>query len=174
MKETLSTKVGHLVEPHLVNNVVPAGTFRATIDSIHTQVVAEAISRSAVNRVLDAPAPKIDLSELSLPRLTRSVLAQLRSGHCAKLQDSHFRIGSSDSDLCPVCRSYPDSVGHLFDCPSNPTNLSPVDLWSRPRDVALFLSSLRAFSHLPAIPPLPPRQRQRRRPPPEPPPPPPR
>ena len=170
-KETLTTKVGHLVEPHLVNNAVPADAYKTTVDQIHTRVVEEALSRSSNNRVLGARAPRIDPSETSLSRPTRAVLAQLRSGHCAKLQDFQHRIGSSVSDQCPECQSSTDSVAHIFSCPSHPTNLTPMDLWRRPREVALFLSSLQAFSHLPAIAPLPPpRQRLRRRPPPEPPP----
>ena len=66
MKETLKTKVGHLVEPHLVNGVIPAGSYKSTIDKIHSKVVQEATSKSSNNRVLDAPAPKIDSTESSL------------------------------------------------------------------------------------------------------------
>ena len=117
--ETLSTKVGHLVNPHLVDNVVPSGAFRVTIDSIHTKVVEEANSRSSDNRVLGALTPKIDPFELSLSRPTRSVLAQLKSGHCAKLQYFQFHIGSSVSGQCPEYQSSSDSVAHLSSCPSH-------------------------------------------------------
>ena len=39
LKETLTSKVGHFVEPHLVNGVLPAGTYKTTFDRIHTRVV---------------------------------------------------------------------------------------------------------------------------------------
>ena len=52
MKETLKTKVGHLVEPHLVNGVIPPGSYKSTINDIHTKVVSEAKRKSGANRVL--------------------------------------------------------------------------------------------------------------------------
>ena len=79
MKQTLRSKVGDLVEPSLINGVIPDGAYRTTIDSIHTNIVAEAIGNYANNRVLNAPAPDINKSETDLPRPTRAVLAQLRS-----------------------------------------------------------------------------------------------
>ena len=167
MKKTLRSKVGHLVEPYLVNGVVPAGAYKPTIDGIHTKVVQEARNKSSANRVLGTPAPRIDDSESSLSRPTRAVLAQLRSGHCAKLQDFQLRIGKVASDNCPECRLFSDSAEHLFSCPAHPTSLSPEDLWRQPREVASHLSSFTAFSQLPAIGSPPPRQR---RPPSEPPP----
>ena len=170
MKETLKTKVGHLVEPHLVNGVVPPGSYKSTNDDIHTKVVREAKRKSGANRVLGTSAPPINATESSLSRPTRAVLAQLRSGHCAKLQDFQLRIGKVASDNCPECRLFSDSVEHIFNCPAHPTNLSPEDLWHQPREVASHISSFAAFSQLPAVGPLPPRQSRRRRPPPEPPP----
>ena len=77
MKETLSTKVGHLVEPYLVNGNIPVGAYKTTIDAIHTKVVGDAISNYDDNRVLNAPAPAINDIEKHLPRPTRAVLAQL-------------------------------------------------------------------------------------------------
>ena len=171
-KETLKTKVGHLVEPHLVNGIIPPGAHKPTIDKIHTKIVLDVKNRTSNNRILGSPAPKIDNSEKTLSRPTRSVLAQLRSGFCSKLQDFQLRIGKTADNICPICRLAPDSVSHLFDCPARPTNLSTDDLWSQPREVASFLSSHPAFNQLPVVAPLPPRQRRRGRPPPEPPPPP--
>ena len=77
-----------------------------------------------------------------------------------------FRIGDP---LCPDYQIENASVSHLFDCPAHPTQLTPSDLWTQPYEVARFLNSIPAFSHLPTIGP-PPQRRQRRRPPPEPPP----
>ena len=169
-KETLNSKVGHLVSPHLIDSIIRPGELKPTIVKIHTKVVQEAKSRCGHNRILGAPAPQIHPSEASLSRPTRAVLAQLRSGHCSKLKDFQQRIGKSADDICPECHLHSDSVLHLFDCPAHPTTLSPEDLWNLPREVASHLLSVPAFSQLPAVAPLPPRQRRRRRPPPEPPP----
>ena len=86
MKHTLATKVGHLVDPYLVNGIIPDGAVKTAVDGIHTKVVGDAISRYGNNRVLNAPAPKINKLESSLPRPTQVALAQLRSGHCARLK----------------------------------------------------------------------------------------
>ena len=170
MKETLKSKVGHLVEPHLVNGVIPPGSYKSSINKIHTKIVQEARAKCSNNRVLGTPAPIINTAESSLCRPTRAVLAQLRSGHCSRLLDFQLKIGKVVNASCPECRLFSDSVDHLFNCPAHPTNLSPDDLWHQPREVASHLLSFQAFSHLPAIAPLPPRQGRRRRPPPEPPP----
>ena len=115
------------------------------------------------NRVLFTRPPKISKKEQFLPRLTRVTLAQLRSGHCARLKDYQFRIGSAVDDLCPGCSLVSHSVTHLFQCPAHPTTLGPRDLWERPDDVAIFLSSLPSFSFLPPPPTPPPPRRRRRR-----------
>ena len=171
MKQTLKTKVGNLVEPFLVDGIIPAGASKQAVDGIHTSVVQETIANYGNNRVLNTPAPKINPIESHLPRLTRATLAQLRSGFCSRLNDFQFRIGKSDSESCPDCLTGVASTSHLFNCPSHPTQLTPTDLWTRPWEVASFLVSIPAFSNLPAIGP-PPQRRRRRRPPPEPPPPP--
>ena len=169
MKHTLATKVGHLVDPYLVNGIIPDGAVKTAVDGIHTKVVGDAISRYGNNRVLNAPAPKINKLESSLPRPTQVALAQLRSGHCARLKDYQHRIGRVGDSLCPDCQLFNASSSHLFDCPAHPTQLTTLDLWTRPYEVANFLNTIPAFSHLPATGP-PPQRRRRRRPPPEPPP----
>ena len=169
MKDSVGTKVGHLVSPFLVNGVIPDGAVKSTIDRIHTDVVADTISSYSVNRVLNAPAPELNPIELSLPRPTQVVLAQLRSGFCSRLNDYQHRLGRIGDSLCPDCLIGNASTNHLFDCPAHPTQLTPADLWTQPYEVARFLNTIPAFSHLPATGP-PPQRRQRRRPPPEPPP----
>ena len=172
MKQTLQSKVGPLVEPYLnALGVVEPGTYRTTIQSLHTDVVADATRHFAPNRVLGRKPPDIDPRETYLPRLTRSTLAQLRSSFCARLNSYQFKIGQVNSDTCPECGTAPHTTNHLFDCPSHPTNLRVEDLWTNSWAAAAFLSSLPSFDFLPAPgPPPPPRgRRSRRRPPPLPP-----
>ena len=173
MKETLRSKVIHQVEPYLdANGVIALGTYQQTIQSIHTDVVASAVNRLAPNRVLGRNPPEIDSRENYLPRITRSTLAQLRSGFCSRLNSYQFKIGRSDSDLCPECGTTSHTSNHLFACPSHPTDLVVEDLWTNTWAIADFLPSLPSFNFLPAAgpPPPPPRRRQRRhRPPPLPP-----
>ena len=51
-----------------------------------------------------------------------------------------------------ACGVAPHDVAHLFDCAAAPTDLAIVDLWTKPMDVVVFLSSLPSFSSLPPSP----------------------
>ena len=173
MKATLQSACIGDVEPFLTDGVVDFRAYKQITDEIHKKVVDEAIEGLGPNRVLGNRPPLIDPSETALPRQTRAVLSQLRSGHCAKLQSYLHFIGRAADDLCPSCRAVAHSVDHLFSCPSHPTTLTTTDIWENPWDVATFLATLPSFSGLPdpgPPPPPRPRPRQRRRPPPEPPP----
>ena len=152
----------------------PAGKVKEALRGIHTNIVSDTVDSFDPNRVLGTIPPLIHPSEKSLPRTTRTVLSQLRSGHCSRLMDFRHRIGRADDDLCPDCRVVTHSTSHLFVCNSNPTNLTPTALWESPREAATFLASTSSFRDLPdpgpSPPPPPPRHRRRARPPPEPPP----
>ena len=172
MKHTLRSKVIDDVRPYLdADGKIVPGTYRDTLNSIHTDIVGSTIAKQRPNRVLNTAPPKISMSEKTLPRVTRSTLSQLRSGFCSKLNDFRFRIGQTDSSACPECHMGEHNVSHLFDCPRHPTSLSPLDLWRSPRDVADFLFRIPSFSSLPRPPPLPLRGHRRGRPPDPPPPP---
>ena len=158
----------------LQNGLLHADHSKEVLRSLHVQAISDTVDGFAPNRVLGAIPPPIHPSESSLPRATRAVLSQLRSGHCVKLNDYRHRIGQTLDDLCPDCRIAPHTASHIFSCQSHPTTLSVTDLWERPREAAIFLSTTPSFSSLPdpgSPPPPPPRRRQGRRPPPEPPPP---
>jgi len=77
-----------------------------------------------------------------LPRSARTTLAQLHSGHCRLLNSYKARIISGISDVCPECgvALWPHSIEHLFNCQSNPTQLTVEDLWDDPAAVADFLN----------------------------------
>ena len=152
-----------LHNPHLVNGVLPNGTYPATKSAIHTDYVQRSITSHGDHRLLNAPAPAVHRSESRLPRIHRSTLSQLRSGHCVKLQSYLHRVDKADIPTCPHCKASDETVPHIFECLSFPTVLSLNDLWSRPTRVAAFLSSHLSFS-LPSLDP------PRDRPPPEPPP----
>ena len=171
-KETLRSKCWETVSSFLTNDVVPPGEIKPTLTKIHTKVVEECIAALAPNRILNSRPPQIDVSERLLPRQTRATLSQLRSGHCFRLNDFQLRVGGAASDRCPDCSTEAASSTHLFNCAAHPTYLTTKDLWEKPREVAVFLSSLPAFADLPDPGPLspPPRASVGARPPPEPPP----
>ncbi|XP_073820409.1 uncharacterized protein [Musca autumnalis] len=113
--------------------------YQAGLNSIHTDTVAKTISRYCVNAVIGAHPPSIAAEERQLPRQTRVVLAQLRSGYCSRLNSYWAGIERTVQDICPVCGMGTHDTKLLFNCPTKPTNLTPVDLWLHPIEVANFL-----------------------------------
>ena len=83
------------------------------------------------NRVIGGRPPEGDKRESYLPRLTRTTLAQLRLGFCARLQLYQHWIGVAPSDLCPECGTAPHSTNHILECPAHRTNLTVDDLWKK-------------------------------------------
>ena len=163
MKETLRSKVFSFVEPYVDDGGnVQQGRVREVMDRIHTDVVRETMGRLAHNRVLNQRPPKVNPNEKTLPRKTRVILAQLRSGHCARLRDYQCKIGKVPDDRCQDCNLDTQNVEHLFSCPARRTGLSVEDLWTNPREVAFFLSSHPAFDCVPPPATPPPRRRRRR------------
>ena len=170
MKQTLRSKVIDDVRPYIEDDgYIKRGSYPLVKNLIHTDVVRRAIDRAGPNRVLGTKPPEIHKSEKNLPRLSSVTLAQLRSGHCARLRNYQHRVGRSDSAICPGCDLEDQTVTHLFDCPARPTTLSVEDMWRNPCDVVDFLRSVPEFADLPRPQTPPPLQRRRQRPPPRPP-----
>ena len=160
IRHTLQSRFLPSIQQFLVYNTIPADSRRNVLSAIHNNAVQAAVAASSGNRLLDGPAPVVNGEELSLPRPARAALSQLRSGYCAALNNYQFRVGRSITASCPLCLDAEHTVAHLFDCPVQPTELTTLDLWNNPVEVANFISSLPFFSYLPSL----------RRPPPEPPP----
>ena len=166
IRSTLRSKFLPSILPYLEDGTTPEGSYRQSLRDIHRGAVADAIASAAPNRLLGRPPPPVSAKEKTLPRHFQTTLAQLRTSFCSAMGDYLNRIGRAPSPLCPECGVADHSVPHLFSCAARPTDLRPIDLWERPREMAAFLLSLPSFAHLPALPPPPPE------PPPEPPPPP--
>ena len=158
-KQTLQRRFNSAVAPYMNHDGTIADA-ASVGSSLHTSAVSDSIQARGINRVLGAPAPPVHEEEQQLPRKTRRILAQLRSGYCSSLNDYRHRVELSGSNICPCCRREEHTVRHIFDCRERPTDLRPEDLWLRPVRVAEFLRTL-PFFELPAEP----------GPPPEPPPP---
>ena len=162
-KKTLQSRFKDGIAAHLVNGSLPAGAYPEVKKEIHTKYVSNAIAAQGNHRFLNRPTPEINNNEQELPRSYRSTLSQLRSGHCVNLGSYLHQVGRAASASCPHCSREDESVPHLFNCTSAPTDLEVQDLWFRPKRVANFLSSHPSFALPPLDAPLP-------RPPPEPPP----
>ena len=160
MKPTLLGRFSSVLQPFLIDNVMPNDDYVRAKNSIHTSAVNSAIERRAVSPVLGIKPPDVSRSVSRLPRQTQRILSQLRSGFSTTLASYRHKLNSAISDLCPDCTSSPQTTRHLFECPANPTTLSVEDLWINPVTASTFLSSTSSFSSLalpaPPSPPPPP------------------
>ena len=148
MKATLSSKFSESLSPYLRDGVQPSTLYKDTLSKLHTVAIEASITDLGPNDVIGRAPPDISEEEKSLDRANRCTLSQLRSGYCYRLNSYRHKIQCDVSDICPECHLAPHSTAHLFECVANPTNLETKDLWTRPREVARFLSSTHAFSHL--------------------------
>jgi hypothetical protein len=141
MNETLVSKFGREIQ-QMSYPGLPTEIYKQRLKAIHTNSVRDQIANFEHNKVLGAPPPKICDSEKDLPRATRSTLAQLRSGYSIMLFSYKSRIEKRDPvpDICPLCQQPGHTTNHLFNCPANPTTLTPRDLWLRPLECARFLN----------------------------------
>lgn len=114
-------------------------SYRATLNNIHRDTVETTTTSYRANVILGGRPPPIAEEERSLPRKTRVVLAQLRSGYCSRLNSYWSRINSTIPNTCPACGVSPHDVPHLFNCLANPTHLNPASLWTQPIEVAQYL-----------------------------------
>ena len=161
---TLQSRFLGDVQHYLEGGATPSDSYGQIIKDIHRTTVNSFRSLQTPNKLLNRPAPEISEEEMGLPRHYRTTLSQLRSSYCSRLLNYRYRVGLSDSDICPECGLEPHTAEHLFECTSHPTSLSPESLWTHPVEVAAHLREMSAFGDLPPLSPAPPR------PPPEPPP----
>ena len=105
MKETLSKKHSDALKHYTSEGITDNVIYKEGIKNLHTAAVARAIANQRDNKVLNQPAPRIDKSEATLPRKTRSILAQLRSGYSTYPNSYLHRINPAKypSDKCPDC-----------------------------------------------------------------------
>ncbi|KAF2346319.1 Reverse transcriptase domain [Trinorchestia longiramus] len=147
MKHTLQSgflpSIAHLLSPN--GDCLPS-TYRQALNSLHSSAVQQAISAEGPNRVLQLSPPPISEEERSLPRSTRTLLSQLRSGHSRALNSYQARIGSVQDPTCSACSAADQTTSHLFSCPNTPTHLTPLDLWLDPVSTATFLYSVPSLS----------------------------
>ena len=143
MRHTLRTRYGAEVAEYIPEGetVLQSTRYKSGLTDIHTRSVQQTLQHQGNNQVLGAPAPKISQGERELPRRTRTILVQLRSGYSSYLKSYLYRINARDTefDSCPDCRQSAHTTENLFNCPSKPTHLTPRSLWDQPHDAAVFL-----------------------------------
>ena len=97
--------------------------------SIHQDVVRTVIEISS-SKLLNGRPPPNATAEQTLPRKTRTMLAQLCTGHSQILGQYMNRIDPTARNHCHNCGQSPHDAHHLFYCPSKPTTLTVESLWT--------------------------------------------
>ena len=108
---------------------------------IHTNIVQSHLMQRNHNKLIHQHAPKISPSELSLPRETRRTLTQLRTNKSPILISYLHKVDETHhpSTLCPLCKTHPHTIDHIFNCTHLYTSSNILDLWISPERVAPLL-----------------------------------
>jgi hypothetical protein len=107
-------------------------TVKKTQQALHTAFVRKGMDALLPNPLLGVKPPPINADEKLLPRKDRTLLCQLRSSYCSKLNNYQHRINPAVPDECNLCGATPHDVRHVFNCPRNRTVLTVENLWSDP------------------------------------------
>ena len=95
-------------EPHINTS------YKSAISSIHQDVVRTAIESSS-SKLPNGRPPPIATAEQTLPRKTRTTLAELCTGHSRIFGQYMKRIDSTTRNHCHNCGHSPHDTHHLFD-----------------------------------------------------------
>ena len=123
----------YLAEERLNNT-----NYKSAISSVHQDAVRTVIESSS-SKLLNGRPPPIATVEQTQPRKTRTILAQLRTGHSRILDQCMNRIDPTARNHCHNCGQSPHDTHYLFDCPSKPTTLTVESLWTAPTEAAKHL-----------------------------------
>ena len=104
-------------------------SYKTAISCIHKDSVRTVIVSSS-SKLLNCRPPPIATAEQTLLRKTRTILAQLRTGHSRILGQYMNRIDPTARNHCYNCDQSPHGTHHLFGCPSKPTTLTVELLWT--------------------------------------------
>ena len=106
----------------------------------HHQDAVRTVIQSSSSKQLHGRPPSIATAEQTLPRKTRTILAQLHTGHSRIFGQYMKRIDPTARNHCHNCGHSPNDTHHLFDCPSKPTTLTVESLWNAPTETAKHLN----------------------------------
>ena len=129
------------MQQYLADEPLSNTSYKSAISSIHQDAVRSAIESSS-SKLLNGRPPLNATAEQTLPRKTRTVLAQLRTGHSRILGQYMNRIDlirPTARNHCHNCGQSPHDTLHLFDCPSKPTTLTAESSWTAPTENARHL-----------------------------------
>ena len=110
------------IQQYLTEEPLSNTSYKSAISGIQHDVVRTAIESSSSILLIGRPPP-IATAEQTLPRKTRTILAQLCTGHSRILGQYMNRIDPTACNYCRNCGHSPHDTQHLFDCPLKLTTL---------------------------------------------------
>jgi hypothetical protein len=143
LRKTIFNNKEGTIEPRLSLYMSPEDSIKCNLKTIHSTIVFKYTSAFKPNKIINQIAPSISELERTLPRKTRRILSQLRTGKSPFLIQYKNKIDSQNnpSNLCPLCNLVEHNTGHLFNCPQIPTNLTVSSLWIDPVGVSDLLEA---------------------------------
>ena len=117
------------IQQYLAEDPLNNTSYKSAISNIHQDVVRTVIESSS-SKLLNGRPPPIVTVEQTLPRKTRTILAQLCTSHNRILGQYMNRIDLTPHNHCHDCGRSPHDTHHLFDCPSRSTTLTVKSLWT--------------------------------------------
>ena len=121
------------IQQYLDEEPLSNTSYQSAISCIHQNVFRTVIESSS-SKLLNGRPPSIATADQTLPRKTRIILAQLRTGHSRILGQYMKRIDPTTRNHCHNCGHSPHDTHRHFDCPSKPTTLTVESLWTAPSE----------------------------------------
>ena len=143
IKKTIFNNKKGTIEPKLSIYMKPEDSIKCNLKTIHSTIVFKYTSAFEPNKIINQIAPSISELEKPLPRKTRRILSQLRTGKSPFLMQYKNKSDSKNysSNLCPLCKLQEHDTGHLFNCPQIPTKLTVSSLWNNPVEASDLLEA---------------------------------
>ena len=101
------------IQQYLAEEPLRNTSYKSVINSIHQDAVRTAIESSS-SKLLNGRPPPIATAEQTLPRKTRTILAQLRTGHSRIFCQYMKRIDPTAHNHCHDCGHSPHDTHHLL------------------------------------------------------------
>ena len=119
------------IQQYLAEEPLNNTSYKSFISSIHKDAVRTAIESSS-SKLLKGRPRSIATAEQSLPRKTRTIMAQLRTDHSLFLGQYMNRIVPTARNHFHDCGHSSHYNHHSFDCLSKPTTLTVESFWTSP------------------------------------------
>ena len=119
------------IQQYIAEEPLRNTSYKSAISSIHQDVVRTVIESSS-SKLLNGRPPPIATAKQTLPRKTRTILAQLCTGYSQIIGQYMNRIDPTMRNHCHNCGHSPNDTHHLFACPPKSTTLTVESLWTAP------------------------------------------